>query len=48
MSAPLTPETIGLAFRDACLTELDELKPGNVHRHADDHRMSVRDFENSS
>jgi len=48
VSAPLTPETIGLAFRDACLTELDALKPGNVHRHADDHRMSVRDFENSA
>jgi len=48
VSAPLTPETIGFAFRDACLTELDALKPGNVHRHAEDHRMSVRDFENSA
>ncbi len=48
MIAPLKPERIGSIFRDACLAELEALKPGNVHRHADDHRMSVNDFENSA
>jgi hypothetical protein len=36
------------AFRDACLAELDALKPGNVHRFGDDPRMSVADFERSA
>jgi triphosphoribosyl-dephospho-CoA synthase len=48
VTGPQTPEDIGLAFRDACLAELEALKPGNVHRHADDPRMSVREFENSA
>ena len=34
-------KTVAQAFHDACLAELDALKPGNVHRFADDHRMSV-------
>ena len=36
------------AFHDSCLAELDALKPGNVHRFADDTRMSVADFERSA
>ena len=36
------------AFHDFCLAELDALKPGNVHRFADDTRMSVADFERSA
>ncbi len=32
------------AYREACLSELDALKPGNVHRFADGHGMRVADF----
>ncbi len=39
---------IAEAFHDSCLAELDALKPGNVHRFADDERMSVADFERSA
>ncbi len=48
MSAPLKPDDVAQAFHDACLAELDALKPGNVHRFADGHRMSVVDFEASA
>ena len=36
------------AYVAACLTELDALKPGNVHRHAEGHGMTVADFEISA
>ena len=36
---------VAQAFHDACLAELDALKPGNVHRLGEDKRMSVADFE---
>jgi triphosphoribosyl-dephospho-CoA synthase len=36
------------AYVAACLAELDALKPGNVHRHADGHGMTVADFETSA
>ena len=39
---------IAEAFHDSCLAELAALKPGNVHRFADDKRMSVADFERSA
>ena len=39
---------VGRAFHDACLAELEALKPGNVHRFAGGHRMSVADFERSA
>jgi triphosphoribosyl-dephospho-CoA synthase len=32
------------AFRQACLIELSALKPGNVHRHAAGHGMTVAEF----
>lgn len=48
MSTPLDFARIGSDFRDACLAELDALKPGNVHRFADGHGMSAADFENSA
>ena len=32
------------AFLDACRAELEALKPGNVHRHAAGHGMTVDDF----
>jgi len=44
LSGPLKPDMIARAFHDACLDELDALKPGNVHRHGDGHRMTVDDF----
>ncbi len=36
------------AYIAACLTELDALKPGNVHRHAEGHGMTAGDFETSA
>ena len=48
MRRHLTAEQVAQAFRDACLAELDALKPGNVHRFGDDPRMSVTDFETSA
>lgn len=48
MSTPLTGPAIARAFQDACLAELDALKPGNVYRHADGHGMEVADFEKSA
>ena len=44
MSAPLKPDAIAGAFLDACIAELEALKPGNVHRFGDGHRMTVTDF----
>jgi len=35
---------IATAYREACLAELDAPKPGNVHRYAAGHQMSVADF----
>jgi triphosphoribosyl-dephospho-CoA synthase len=45
-----TPKTkaITQGFLEACLAELDALKPGNVHRHGNGHGMSVADFEKSA
>ena len=49
MTRPLTAEQVARAFHDACLAELDALKPGNVHRFGDDAiGMSVADFEASA
>lgn len=36
------------AFVTACRDELDALKPGNVHRWADGHRMTMADFVRSA
>ena len=44
MTRPLKPEAIARSFLDACLAELDALKPGNVHRFGDGHRMTITDF----
>lgn len=40
--------TIERAFRDACTAELAALKPGNVHRFAPGHGMTVDDFLRSA
>ena len=39
---------IEAAFREACAAELAALKPGNVHRHAAGHGMTVDDFRRSA
>lgn len=44
----LTPYDIAAAFIAACDDELSALKPGNVHRFSDGHRMIVEDFERSA
>jgi len=50
----MTPEGIARsafvakAFKDACLAELEALKPGNVHIFADGHGMVVQDFLQSA
>jgi triphosphoribosyl-dephospho-CoA synthase len=41
-------KTVSRAFLDACLAELDALKPGNVHRFGDGHRMTIADFVTSA
>jgi triphosphoribosyl-dephospho-CoA synthase len=40
--------SIEAAFREACAAELAALKPGNVHRHAAGHGMTVDDFLRSA
>lgn len=44
----MTPERVADAYLEACLAELDALKPGNVHRFAAGHGMTVADFERSA
>jgi triphosphoribosyl-dephospho-CoA synthase len=39
---------IAQVYLDACLAELQSLKPGNVHVFADGHGMTTRDFEASA
>src|SRR5512146_2406475 len=39
---------IAAAYVEACLAELDALKPGNVHRFAAGHGMQVADFVRSA
>jgi triphosphoribosyl-dephospho-CoA synthase len=41
-------DRVAAAYLDACLAELDALKPGNVHRFAPGHRMEVEDFVRSA
>lgn len=48
MTRPITSEAVARAFGDACLAELEALKPGNVHRFGDGHQMRVADFEKSA
>jgi triphosphoribosyl-dephospho-CoA synthase len=48
VTSGLSPDRVSQLFLDACLAELDALKPGNVHRFASGHGMSVDDFEKSA
>ena len=41
-------ERIAVAFRNACIAEIEALKPGNVHIFADGHRLTVHDFIKSA
>ena len=45
---PLSPAVVAQAYRNACLAELQAIKPGNVHVFADGHGMTVHDFINSA
>jgi triphosphoribosyl-dephospho-CoA synthase len=41
-------QRLAAAFKNACLAELEALKPGNVHVFADGHGMVVQDFVRSA
>lgn len=41
-------KTLASAFKNACISELEALKPGNVHMLADGHGMTVQDFLKSA
>jgi triphosphoribosyl-dephospho-CoA synthase len=41
-------QQLATAYRQACLSELDALKPGNVHRYSDGHGMTLEDFTTSA
>ncbi len=43
-----TREQIRRAYIDACYQEIEALKPGNVHRFADGHRMNAGQFFESA
>ncbi|WP_454855329.1 triphosphoribosyl-dephospho-CoA synthase [Rhizobium binxianense] len=43
-----TRQQILTAYLDACRAEIDALKPGNVHRFADGHRMTAGQFLESA
>jgi triphosphoribosyl-dephospho-CoA synthase len=44
----MSDNNIELLFEDACLSELEAIKPGNVHIFADGHGMTVQDFVKSA
>ena len=43
-----TPDRLALAYKNACMAELQALKPGNVHVFADGHGMTIYDFIKSA
>lgn len=45
---PLTSEQLAAAYKNACMVELQALKPGNVHVFADGHGMTIQDFIKSA
>jgi len=44
----LTSAKLSQAYRNACMVELEALKPGNVHVFADGHGMTIHDFIKSA
>lgn len=45
---PTMEDRIATAYREACAEEIEALKPGNVHRFADGHRMNAQQFIESA
>jgi triphosphoribosyl-dephospho-CoA synthase len=43
-SRVFTSAQLAIAYRAACMGELQALKPGNVHAFADGHGMTIQDF----
>lgn len=43
-----TSEQLAIAYKTACMAELQALKPGNVHVFADGHGMTIHDFIKSA
>ena len=41
-------EQLAQAYRNACMAELEALKPGNIHVFADGHGMTIQDFIKSA
>ncbi|MDP2154005.1 MAG: triphosphoribosyl-dephospho-CoA synthase [Methylotenera sp.] len=48
MTNKLTREQLALAYKNACMAELQALKPGNVHAFSDGHGMTIQDFIQSA
>ncbi len=48
MQKSLTAEHLAHAYKNACMAELQALKPGNVHIFADGHGMTIYDFIKSA
>jgi len=48
MSNQLTPAQLAQAYKNACMAELQALKPGNVHAFSDGHGMTIQDFIQSA
>lgn len=44
----LTQDQLALAYKNACMGELQALKPGNVHAFSDGHGMTIQDFIQSA
>lgn len=43
-STNFTPAQLSQAYKNACMAELQALKPGNVHAFSDGHGMTIHDF----
>ena len=48
MTTQLTPTQLAQAYKNACMGELQALKPGNVHAFSDGHGMTIQDFIQSA
>lgn len=48
MPKPLSAVQLAQAYQNACMAELQALKPGNVHVFADGHGMTIHDFIKSA
>lgn len=48
MSHKLSHQSLAKVYKNACMTELQALKPGNVHVFADGHGMVIEDFIKSA